>query len=185
MGTHNLSNRSFDAAACENKASQRQWRTWVAAFLSVAGLASCARTSPQPEIAAGQRSCVIYHPYYYNGDKRPGESEIKNALTVQLSGGEKYTLRPYRSLQVPIPRSGTVIQVMDDPLSRLAIPRQTESASVPAGSQTAYVRISRSQKSAGMAYSPSGIPMAAVSFIADRAKLVTPEVAKKELAEFE
>ncbi|RYD65986.1 MAG: hypothetical protein EOP83_06150, partial [Verrucomicrobiaceae bacterium] len=128
----------------------------MAALLGAAGLVSCARTSPQPEIAAGQRSCVIYHPYYYNGDKRPGESEIKNALTVQLSGGEKYTLRPYRSLQVPLPRNGTVIEVMDDPLLRLAIPRQTESASVPAGSQTAYVRISRSQKSAGMTFTTSG-----------------------------
>jgi hypothetical protein len=185
MGNQTLSDRPLNAAACGNKANRRKWRTSVAALLGVASLASCTSTSPQPEIAAGQRSCVIYHPYYYNGDKRQGETEIRNALTVQLGTGEKYALRPYRSLQVPIPRGGTTVEVLDDPLLTLGSPRKSEGTRIPEGGQTGYVRISRSQGIGGMATTPSGIPVAVAAYTADRAKLVAPEIAKKELAEFE
>ena len=165
------------------------WKRWTTAgaLMLIGGLSSCASTSPQPEIAAGQRRCVLYHPYYYNSDKLEGrESEIRNALTVQISGGEKYTLRPYRSLQVPIPRSGAVVEVMDDPLATFGATRKSESARIPAGGDTAYVRISRSQGIGGVTMTPTmGIPVAGPSYIADRAKLVSAEVAKKELAEFE
>lgn len=116
---------------------------------------------------------MIYHPFYYNGDKRADEVEIRNTLTVQVGGGEKYTLRPYRSLQVPIPRSGTVIEVLDNPLGRVGWGHRSESAKVPAGGKTAYVRISRSQL-IGMN-----------TYVADRARVVSPDVARKELAEFE
>lgn len=162
-------------------------KTVLGAVLLMCGLASCARTSPQPEIAAGQRRCVIYHPYYYNSDKRPGETTIRTALTVQVGGGEKYTLRPYRSLQVPIPRSGTVIEVMDDPLERIGSDRRSETARVPAGSDVAYVRVERMQAISGMTSVPSsGVVVSSVpGYVADRATLVRPEVAKKELAEFE
>lgn len=185
MGSHHSSYRPLYSAALGNKAKPGSRRTWVVALLALASLPSCTTTSPQPEIAAGQRSCVIYHPYYYNGDKRQGETEIRNALTVQLGTGEKYALRPYRSLQVPIPRNGTTVEVLDDPLLTLGSPRKSEAVRIPAGGQTAYVRISRSQGIGGMTATPSGIPVAVAAYTADRAKLITPEIAKKEIAEFE
>jgi hypothetical protein len=147
--------------------------TWLMVLALVGGLASCGPTSPQPQIAEGQRRCVIYHPYYYNGDKRADEVEIRHTLVVQIGGGEKYTLRPYRSLQVPIPRSGTVIEVLDNPVARFGYEHRSESAKVPAGRETAYVRVARSQL------------IGLNTYVADRARLVSPEVAKKELAEFE
>jgi hypothetical protein len=158
----------------------------IVPLLLAVGLASCARTSPQPEIAAGQRRCVIFHPYYYNSEKRPGEITMRTALRVRVGGGETYTLRPYRSLQVPIPRSGTVIEVLDDPLERVGSGRRTESATIPAGNDVAYVRVGRTQQIAGVTGTPgSGIPVAVPAWVYDRAERVKPEVARKELAEFE
>jgi hypothetical protein len=136
-------------------------------------LVACGPTSPQPDIPAGQRRCVIYHPYYYNGDKRPDEVETRNTLTVQVGGREKYSLRPYRSLQVPIPREGTRIEVLDTPWARVGYGHRSEIARVPAGGETAYVRISRSQL------------IGLNTYLTDRARLVSPAVAKKEIAEFE
>jgi hypothetical protein len=163
-----------------------RWTRAVGALLLTGGLFSCARTSPQPEITAGQRRCVIYYPYYYNSDKKTGEATIRTALTVQVGGGEKYTLRPYRSLAVPIPSGGTVIEVMDDPLERMGKTRRSESARIPAGRDAVYVRISRTEGIVGMTMSPGmGVPVAVGGDSTDRATLVPPEVAKKELAEFE
>lgn len=177
---------AVSTSTCPSGVTLRKWRAPAVALLMVAGLASCARTSPQPEIAAGQRRCVIYHPYYYNGDKRPGEREIRTALSVQVGGGEKYTLRPYRSLHVPVPRSGTVVAVMDDPMERWLIPRRSETATIPAGGEDVYVRVGRSEGQLGMAVVPNlGAPVPTAGYVMDRATLVKPEVARKELAEFE
>lgn len=158
----------------------------IVPLLLAIGLASCARTSPQPEIAAGQRRCVIFHPYYYNSEKRPGEITMRTALRVRVGGGEAYTLRPYRSLQVPIPRGGTVIEVLDDPLERVGSGRRTESATIPAGNDVVHVRVGRTQQIAGVTGMPgSGIPVAVPAWVYDRAERVRPEVARKEIAGFE
>ena len=179
--------KPVDLNPCHPPATRHRVRLGrILGLCLAAGLASCARTSPQPEIAAGQRHCVIYHPYYYNSAKPTGETMVRTALRVRVGGGETYTLRPYRSLQVPVPRSGTVVEVLDDPIERMGAARRVEAARIPAGNDVAYIRVGRMQGIGGVSGVPGTGGMVAVpAYIADRAERVRPEVARKEIAEFE
>lgn len=77
-------------------------------------------------------------------------------------------------------------EVMDDPLERMGKTRRPESARIPAGGEAVYVRVSRTEGIVGMTMSPGmGIPEAAGGDSTDRATLVPPDVARKDLAEFE